>query len=318
MIKGKLKSIIGLDAASAKEMEANLTEMLRKGGARPRAVVVSISEPKVMICPFQLERDAMKDVEHHLLSEAVEIMSLTPDEIVLDFQVTSADPKMVKGIYMCIPKDLLEQYLNVLDKKFLNPLKITEQFLVNIDRLFQLGKLSGQRICFLDFSAPPTVSLFISSKGECELLRKIRYEDYEEAQREIIQSLRSAIARNSVKHYDHVYYLGGFAQMAGLAASLREIFRTETEGFEAIDRKAALTDGREYFSLNLAKRYNFSPHQMRRIHAVANGALALCLMNVAFWGLQLSKKNGEISRVKAYYQDAEYQYAVKLRDNIRK
>jgi hypothetical protein len=310
--------LLALEASSPQELSAHLTEAIRGQGVKPRAAAVSIDEPQVMICPFRLDSGAVRDLEHHLISEAVEIMSLTPDEIVLDFQITSSDQKTVQGLYMCIPKNLFEEYLDVLDRKYCNPVKVTERFLASVDWLYQQGKLQDRRICFLDCVRADAIHVFIGNRGECELLRKIPYGDLDEARKEIIQSLRSASAKSSVKHYDHVYCYGGFDGMENLKSALRGIFHAEIEDLAAVDRKAALIDGRAYFSLNLVRKYNFSPGQLRLIQAGANILIALCVMISALMGLQMIKKNAEVNRVKEYYKNAEYQHAVELRNNLKK
>jgi len=308
---------IALEAPSPKQLDANLTETIEKKGVKPCAVAVSINEPKVMICPFVLENTAIKDLEHHLLSEAVEIMSLTSDEIAIDFQITRSDSKMIRGIYMCMPKNDLEKYIRVLDQKRFNTVKITEQFLVSVDSLFQQGKLNGERICFLDFLTKDTISLFIGNQQECELLRKVHYEDYEEAQKEIVQSLRSASAKSRTKHYDYIYCHGTIEQMDQLMDSLNKTFDTETEEITFIDCKAALTNKKTYFRLNFLRNYLFSQHYLKYIQMGANILLALCVMISALMGFQMLKKDINISKVKGYYQDSEYQYAVQLRDNLK-
>ena len=308
---------IALEASSPKQLNVNLTETIEKKGMKPCAVAVSINEPKVRVCPFALENIAIKDIKHHLISEAVEIMSLTPDEIAIDFQITRSDPKMIRGIYICMPKSNLENYLQIIDQKRFNTVKITEQFLVSVDSLFQQGKLNGERICFLDFLTKDTISLFIGNKQECELLRKVRYEDHEEAQKEIIQSLRSASAKSRIKHYDYIYYQGAIEQMDKLTASLNKTFDAETGEIAFIDHKAALTSEKTYFSLNLLKSYLFSNNHVKYIQMGANILLAVCVMISALMGLQMLKKNADINKVKESYQDSDYQYAVKLRDNLK-
>ena len=135
---------------------------------------------------------------------------MASDELEFDFQITKSDKDNIRGIYACISKKVLEDYLLVLDKENLNPVKVTEHFLTRIDSLYQQNILNGARICFLDFSAKNIVNLFISSNKECELLRKIPFENLDDAQTEIIQSLRSASAKSWPKHYDGIYYAGGF------------------------------------------------------------------------------------------------------------
>lgn len=314
----KNENKIALEASSVKQLNANLTEAIERKGAKPCAVAVAISDPNVIVCQFEMESTAVKDLEHHLISEVCEIMSLTPDEIALDFQITKSDQKSVQGIYICVPRNIFEEYLSVLDKKSFNVLKVTEQFLVSIDFIFQRGKLNNERICFLDFSIENTIGLFISNKKECELLRKIHFENYEEAYKEVVQSLRSASAKSRVKHYDYIYYHGRFERIDDLTASLQQRFHTEVEELPSIDQKAALTDGRAYFRLNLIRKYNFSQNQVKYIYAGVNIFIALCAMNCALMSLAMIKKNMEISRVKDYYQDKDYQYAVKLSGSLKK
>ncbi len=306
-----------LEAASPQQLNANLNEVIEKQGVRPCMVAVSISDPRVMICPFQLEGVAAKDIKHHLLSEAVEIMSLTPDAIVLDFEIIKSDEKEVCGIYMYLPKTLFEEYLAVLDKKGFNAIKITARSLVSIDWLFQHNKLNEGRICFLDFSVEGTINLFISNKQECELVRKIRYEYFDEAQKEIVQSLRSASAKSRVKQYDHIYYHGGFDGIDQLISSLNKIFHVKTEDLEGVDQKESLAIDKKFFRLNFLREAKFSSKQVKYIYAGVNIVLALCVMNLALVGLQMVKKNIKINRVKDLYQDAEYTYAVELRNNLK-
>ncbi|MCK5082570.1 MAG: hypothetical protein KAR31_06650 [Candidatus Omnitrophica bacterium] len=317
MVKNnKEEHIWALEASSPEELNASLIAS-RQEGAGARSVSLSVRGPKVMVRPFHLENVSLKDVGHHLLGEAVELMSVTSDEIEFDFHVTKSDEQKVNGIYTCISKKVLDDYLLVLDKENLNPVKITEHFLMHIESLYQQNMLNGARICFLDFSAKNVVNLFVSSSRECELLRKIPFEDLEEAQSEIVQSLRSASAKTWPKHYDGIYYTGDFQGKDKMMEELKKHFHTDVEEFSALDTKAALCSNNAYYDLNLLKNHIFSSLQRRYIHVGVNVVLALCLLNMMVSGIRIMMKGKAINEIRSSYEASEYQYAVDLGHNVK-
>ncbi|MCK5013959.1 MAG: hypothetical protein KAS66_09075 [Candidatus Omnitrophica bacterium] len=317
MIKNKEKNILALEASSPEELDTSLTASLQGEDKAMRPVALSVRGPKIIVRPFHLANVPLKDVGHHLLSEAVELMSMTSDEIEFDFQITKSDQDDMRGIYACMSKKVLEDYLLVLDKENLNPIKITEHFLTCVDSLYQQNILNGARVCFLDFSAKNIVNLFVSSNRECELLRKIPFEGLDEAQAEIVQSLRSASAKSWPKHYDGIYYAGDLEGTDELLEKLEKRFDTNVEKVSTLDAKTALCSENTYFGLNLLKNYIFSALESKYIHMGMNIVLTLCVLNIMVSGARIMMKGRAINKVKSSYQVSEYQYAVDLSRNTK-
>ncbi|MBN1869050.1 MAG: hypothetical protein JW847_00520 [Candidatus Omnitrophica bacterium] len=313
------EEILFLEASSPEELDKSLMSLSQEGAAgKWRPAALSISGPKVIVRRFHLTDVPPKDVKHYLQSEALELTSLTSDDIELDYKITHTDEHNVKGVYACMPKKDLEEYLMVLDDKELNPLLATEHFLACVNALCQQEKIGQGRVGFLLFSPGKVINLFVSNNRECDLLRKIPYEDFGEAQKEIVQSLRSASAKGWPKHYDIIYYTGPFEDIDALKSAVKKIFKTELEECSVVYNPRAFLSEEGQYSLNLLNKHAFTLRQSRAIRMGMNIVLGLCLLNAAVTGLQLALKGRTIAKIKSSYQASEYQRAVELSKEIKK
>ena len=169
-------SLLSLEAGSAQELDDALTTMTRNGLNGSAYASLSLRDPGVLVRPFKIDDCADAELREKLLFEAVELLSLPTEDIELEFQVLKTDGNNYSGIFMCMPRILLKEYLSVLNKKKLYPFKITSSTLADIDNFFQERQASGERFCLFDFSRKNSIKLVSYQDQQCDLLREVPYE----------------------------------------------------------------------------------------------------------------------------------------------
>ena len=313
------ENILPLEASSPEELNAKINVLSKNAKAMAaRFVALAVSGPQILVRPFDLANVPLKEVKNRLKFDAVELLSLPAEEIEFDFQILNSTPDKISGVFACSPKKLLRSYLLVLDKARLIPLKATTHILATLDALFQKHKeASNQRLCLLDFSQPNVIKLAVFHHLQCELLREISYETRGEAEMEVMQSLRSACARSSVKQLDHVYFCGEVAGKEELIAQVERDFNIKIEHEPFLDSKTVLCSENNFFSLNVMRNYSLSLSERKQILMVINVILLLCLLG--FIGLTLKVKQAEkfISDLKSSYTAADLDYARRLERQLK-
>src|SRR6185503_13998724 len=156
-------------------------------------IALSLTDPKVYVYPFQMPKSPRKQLLEHLIDEAVELSSLHINDIELDFQVFGSKEGIIEGVFVCIPKKLLEEYIAVCDKAGLIPIHFTAQLLRAVGALHAKHKGSKEHFVALDF-LKDRVSVALFCNEHCDFMRQIKFESIEEVRGDIIQSLRSASA----------------------------------------------------------------------------------------------------------------------------
>ena len=76
-----------LEAFSPEDLNGTLEALSQSEGMVAGPVILSIRGPRVMGCAFHLTNVSLKDVRSHLMGEAMELLSLTSDDIEFDFQI---------------------------------------------------------------------------------------------------------------------------------------------------------------------------------------------------------------------------------------
>jgi hypothetical protein len=234
------------------------------------------------------------------------------DAIGIDYQVMESDEKKSKGIFVCFPKEVLKDYLAVLDEGRFIPVKIMPTVVAGIDSfLHQYGTQSG-RICLLDFSKANIIYCAVFSDGRCDFLREIFYEDADEIEHEVVQSLRCACATSSVKKFDHIYFSGEIPPNTNVMEKVKHLFCENVTQGRFIDAEVSLRAAENVLSLDLLKNRVFSLKQRQAMMKGTRVALAVCCAVAILLGIKVVATEVKIRGLRASYTPADYQHAVDL------
>ena len=148
----KKEILYALQVSSVDELRAALPSDIVTMRSVARVVAIALNSSHVLVCPFQFDDVETKEIRDLLALQAVELLSLPLDAIGLDYQIFESVEGKVRGIFACFPKDILQEYLSVLDEAGYVPIKIVPTIVASMDSFLQKNKGQKGRLCLLDFS----------------------------------------------------------------------------------------------------------------------------------------------------------------------
>ena len=311
------KKLFALTVSSPDELKANRSILLEHKRNNSTFVALGLEGPQVLVRPFHLTDVPYKDIKNNLKHEAVELLSLPVDDIEFDFQILNKTGNKTFGVFVCLPKKILQEYLSILDKTKLTAIKITASFLAAIDSFFEQRKINNERFFLLGFSKYHTISLAVFNNKQCELLREIPYGDFEEAKLEVIKSLRSASAKSHIKNIDRVYFYGEVAHKDELAQEIARQSNAAAEDAHFINLKKALCSEKNYFNLNLLRYHSFTIKRREQILMAMNIFLFLYLGICILLGAKIQAQGKLIHNLRSSYTARDYDYARNLERQLK-
>jgi len=313
----KRKEALHTAQVSSIEELGNALPDISNNGAATHFVALAINTSEISVCPFHLDNVNQKEVKNRLVSEAVEALSLPADEIELDYQIFDSTEDQVRGVYVSFPKKLLQDYLSVVDRSGYIPIKIVPSIIAGIDSFLDQYKREKGRLCLFDFSKPKMIYFAVFSNGHCDFLREIPYEDSDEVEHEVIQSLRCACAVSSIKQFDHIYFSGSVPNKDQLFLRVKELFCEKVTHGYFTNIEASLRRQDNTFALNLIDQKSFSLKERKIIQKVIYGGLAFCLFIVLVLAANIFSTRGEIKHLESKYTTADYTHALDLERRLK-
>ncbi len=314
----KEQALINIDAVSPSVLRTQLAEKMNRSGGANAGVQLSICDTNAHVRSFRFENIALADIKNQLQTQAVELLGLPLEDIAIDFQILQTTPGHLNGIFLCISKKLLEEYIAVLDSFQYVAGKITAGIIDSLDHFFAAYNVKTQRFCFLDFSVKNLVGVAVFNQSECELIRNIPSDNIAQIKVEIIQSLRSAAAKSHVKKLDKIYISGESDSNHELFNELPKHFETTIECIPIKNHAHTKQNRESFFSLNLTKDF-IVPLPLRQsiyrtIHLTFLGSAGLVL----FLGCLIIFRQWTIHTTKSAYTTTEYSYALGLKYQVEK
>ncbi len=305
-----------LEAASPEGLDKALVAALEEKGTN-RQAALSVYGPNILVCQFSLPRLSSRELRNSLSLEAVGLLSLSPDQIELDYQVLRASADKINGVFMALPKTTLREYLACFEKKNITCARITAAILARINSFLYQNNIKDASFCLIDFYTQNLINLSIFNKGQCEFLRQISYENIEDAQEEIVRSFKYAWGKSDLKRLEGVYSLGEPSDKKTLITNLEIELGVTINHSEYQD---ASLNGRvrgNFFKLDLGKRCSIAVSERRDILRWINWVIAAFMVLCAILGLQVTQQRGYIKELSAKFKTADYQRALNLRKQIQ-
>lgn len=302
-------STLSLTSSSPDDLRTQLANLSLLDVSRAKHVTLSISGDRVLVQPFKMADIKIKDVKLRLQMVSVELLNLPVDQIAFDYQILSSNGQFVCGVFTCAPKSLVNEYAEVIKDSGLSPLKITAYILTSIQAFQQHNLDVAERFCLLDFSSDGYINLAVLHELRFELLRKVRFDNAREALFEIKQSLRSACAKSSVKHFDNVYFSGDIPDKDEVIKEIEETFDTKSLYKDEKDVKDSLTTSDQLFSINLINELVVPDREYRYMQHAMHGVIGVFVLMCLFGVLKINKTNKSIEELKNRGNQSIYSYS---------
>ena len=127
------EELIALEASSPDELKEVLEKLSRKNTRNCLYSALAISDPQFLLYTFNFKNTLFPNAKRQVCNEVKEIFAMPLSEIEYDFQVFFQDENYLSGVCAAIPKKCLYQYLRILDKSRLVPLRIVPSSSAVID-----------------------------------------------------------------------------------------------------------------------------------------------------------------------------------------
>jgi len=143
-------------------------------------------------------------------------------------------------------------------------------------------------LVFVDFSIDHEFDILILNGDHVELLRRCPFENESQALQEVDRSLKSVCSQSSQKTLEKVYVAGQTSRKRLALRETEKHFETKIEqvGSSLLEGVGSGFSSR-LFSINLARRTYLQPKTKQLIRRGLNAALAVCLVVVAGFGIQV-------------------------------
>jgi hypothetical protein len=306
------------EAFSPEELGKTLAQEAKKGIRPPRNVGLAVGGSQVFLCPFDVTDISAKELENRLKLDAIGLLNLPLDDVEFDFQIMQAEERHFRGISVCIPKKILQEYMDVLGGYNSIPIRVTAQSLLRLNDILSKPGIQTGHFCLLTLPQENMLTLVVFHQQRCEMIRVIPYTNHEEAKREIFLTLRAACAQSHVKRFDHIFVSEKIPQKEDLLSDIKEVFavKMESSGDLAEVTAPQMTD-QGYFQINLARRYSLSMASRKKAFHVAHPLILLLILIDAFLGIIIFQKGRVAKSLQSSFSEADYQRALELQKQVK-
>jgi hypothetical protein len=306
-----------VEASSPNGLEKALSDLLAGDAKCSRYLTLLLQGPKVLTRQFESKNTSIREVRDELLAEASGLLSLTSDEVLLDLQLLESTENVVRGVYIAVPRDVLVEFVAVLDRLRFYPVKITTYPLATSEAFLEVSSSPEGIVPFFDVTRAGIVSLAVFKKDACLLLREIPFEDRAELRKEVMQSLHWAYSKRNGTGLGKFYFSGPPDVFKDFALRVKEQFNTEAVFIEPDHLREALCLAGGFFTLNLARPHYCSRNQRDLIKKVINVGLCLAILISGFLAFRIAGRSTVIKKAEASFTQEQYLYAVRLQGQLK-
>ncbi|MCK5346633.1 MAG: hypothetical protein KAR20_24655 [Candidatus Heimdallarchaeota archaeon] len=310
------ENLITLEASSPDELKEVLTKLSKRNKRDCLYGALAISDPQLLLYPFNFKDVPLTDIKKQVSDEIKEIFSMPISEIEYDFQIFTQEESYISGVCAAIPKKCLYQYLSILDKNKLVPLRIVPYSSAIIDYYFHQHKDPNISFAVIDFSKKYMVSMAVFKNDHCQLLRQIPYERLDDVKSEIINSLKNACVLSGIAQLERIHFAGNLEDKMEIIGETESAFQAKIERDHSIDIVTALSLEDYYFDINFSRRHTFSEFERIQATHIMNLCLALYCLFIVFLGSQIFYKFRSLNNLNESYTLTDYDYAKNLKKEL--
>ena len=312
----KDRNILKVEVSSPSSLESILPKVIKENKRCRRYIALAVSEGQIFVFPFYFRDILPESLDDQIKLKAVELLNLPVDQIILDFQIFGKLENEVWGVYTCIPKLLVEKYLEVLDSVKVSPIRMVPLSLVSIDSFWQNHKEGNGRNCILDLTKKNMVCACIIQEDKCEMFREIPYEQIEDAVKDIDQTIHSASSKSRIKQLNHVLYFGDSQEARQIVFLLGQKLNKEVEHRELNDMLYSLKPRGNVFSINLIKNYSLSLAQRANIELILKSVFLFLVFIAVTLTFRILEREVQILDMESLYTSDQYNKALELQRKL--
>lgn len=311
----KKENLLYLEAMSPQDLDNTLKHIAEKKDIRQNLVCLDISDQGVLVSQFELPNLKNRELENTLKLEAVELLSLLPEQVEIDYQVTHRSEN-IKGVFAAISKNVLEQYIAFLNKANLIPLKVSALILNEVNDFYKknLQRIKDKVCCMIVSSKDHVVNLAIFNKGDIELLREIHFIPFEEAESEAVETIRYYLGKHLGRKLDEIYLFTRPMNTDNLSKDLESEFDAKIIKEEIAGQTSRSTSlsGQGLFDINLVKKSSVSIPARKSILYAMNVAITALIIITGLQIYNFIKMDETLRQLKYSYNPEDYKYAMDL------
>lgn len=314
------KNMINLEISSAEELQKQLEEIVKEKKRRTGFAELVIYGSDILVRQFDLPYLKAQDLVNALKFDAVEILSLPMQAIKLDYKVFDSSENRIKGIFIAMPIEKLNEYTQSFIKTRIMPVKLTAGCLSELGKFFAINpEAIKNNFCFLDFPKPNTVNLAVFINGHCELIREIIYENFNEAERSILDSLNYSYGRSVTKQLSKIYFSGDMEGKEELVKRLEKKIEIEPKSsFTSHTHNPVKSTYLEFFSgFNLLKKFSVILPIRNGILLIEKVLLLAVLILCTITAVKIFKDSRSVKEAAYSINAKDYEYARNLQEKVR-
>lgn len=310
-------STVALTVSSAAELETLVRPLKRKRLFKPRYISVAVNEYKVLSRVFNFPKAPRDEIRRNIISEACDLLSLPAHQIEADFQIFHSDQETTRGVFICAPKELVKNYLQVMDHARLIPLRLTDSIFARIDSLISINReLRNEGGCLVDLSLDNTIYFAVIQEKGCVFFRKVHYETPQEAKRAIIQTLQGICSLSPEKKIGRLYLVGDFEEQDELVMKAQEMSDVMVQ-CEPFNPNKAMVSRNNMFNLNLLRDCTFHPMERSLLMMIQYLIIIFLLLQVFVLAWEFEKQMSVRKALRTSVRPADYEHALKLQEQLK-
>ena len=314
-VKNK-NSVLNLQIASSAELEKSLDSISAANNNKIHSVSLNLYGSKILVRHFELPKLSSKEIKNALKLEALENFSLLPEQIDISYQVLNSAKDKIRGVFIAVPKSTIDDYILRLTKIRLIPKRITASIFSRINYFLYENKIENNDFCIIDFYKDGIINLAVfGNKSDCELLREIHYENLNDAEREIMYSLKYVSGKGAHKEFYEIYALGDLSNKDSMISNLKEALNTAVK---YCDINVGLNGSQsgQFFNIDLARNGILSFSMQKKVLYLMDFILAICLLFSALLFIKVINQHLLIKKLSSSFTISEYNQANVLQENL--
>ena len=308
----KKKEPVYLEAQSPQELDRVLEYIAERNELQQRFASLDIYGHGIFVQQFEMPNMKEHELKNALRLEAVELLSLSPEDVDIDYQILHAG-ETIKGVFAAISSNILGQHISFLNKAKLIPLKVSALILHEVNMFYKdnFQKIKDKNCCLISNPKDRVINLAIFNKANLELLRDIYFVSPEEMEHETVETIKYYLGKNTGKRLDEIYMITGTVDADKLSKALEaecdaKIFMEQRSGRDVSHLNFS---GQDLFNINLIKKSSVSISARKAMLYCLNIAIIvlICIAGMQLYRLKIT--HAKMNRVKYSFNPEDYKYA---------
>jgi hypothetical protein len=309
------KELIYLKATSPEVLANELSELAKNSSLRGLLAVLGIAGEKAILRQFEVAHLTSNELKSHLRLEAAELLSASPEDIELSYQIFSSTDK-IKGIFVAAQRILLVEYLRCCQSFGIVLTEINSAILSTANAFLLEHRDNEGCLCFIDFFGKGILHLTVFDGAICILVREIHFDNDGQAFEEIANSLKYSCSKVVSKKFSQIFVSGSYSEKTDLTLRIEKEFEAKIN-LVNIEASLAQQDlSNNFFKINLMNYLVVSSGTRSNILRALNIILAFSVIVFAFFSVSAINNAYTIKKLRASFSAQDYEFAKGLQERL--